>query len=186
MDPHVVLALAVSLAIDCFAVSLSAGNRDREKRLRTGLVLGLCFGAFQSGMVLAGHLSASALVAVISRFDHWVAFGILSLIGVKMVAEGAGNGGESTFCDISPGTVVALSVATSLDALGVGFSLGFVSGGIVPVAVAAGVASFLFSLWGSLLGGRLAEKYGRRFEIVGGVVLAAIGTRILLEHLGIP
>lgn len=185
MDPRIVLGLAVSLAIDCFAVSLSAGNRDREKRLRTGLVLGLCFCAFQSGMIIAGHLSASALVAVISRFDHWVAFGILLFIGLKMIAEGAGNEEERMFDDLSLGTVMALSIATSLDALGVGFSLGFISGGIVPMAVAAGVASFLFSLWGSLLGGKLAEEYGRRFEIVGGVVLAAIGTKILSEHLGI-
>jgi len=183
MDLLVVLFLGISLALDCFAVSLSAASHGQGKRLGLGLVLGSCFGVSQAGMLLAGSFAGYFMVDLISGFDHWVAFGILLAVGLKMICEGVkgnGEGGEKNF--FSLGTLIALSVATSIDALGVGLSLALIAESILVVALAAGVVSFLFSVVGALLGGRLAERFGNRFEVIGGLILIVIGTRILLEH----
>lgn len=186
MDPFLILFLGISLAFDCFAVSLSAGSRSPEKRLRIALVLGSCFGVFQGGMFLAGYFSAGFLVYLVSAFDHWVAFGILLVVGLKMVYGGTGAGeGENVKDYFSPGTLLALSLATSIDALGVGLSFALIGDGMVVMALVAAVVSFLFSVAGTFLGGRLSERFGERFEIIGGMILIVIGTRILLEHMAL-
>lgn len=184
MDLFLILFLGISLAIDCFAVSLSAGSRSPEKRLHIALVLGTCFGVFQGGMLLAGFFSAGFLVFLVPAFDHWVAFGILLVVGLKMVYEGISEReGDKVKNYFSLVTLLALSFATSIDALGVGLSFALIGDGIVIMSLIAGVMSFLFSVAGTFLGGRLSERYGEKFEIIGGMILIAIGTRILLEHM---
>lgn len=186
MDLFLILFLGIPLAFDCFAVSLSAGSRSPGKRLHIALVLGSSFGVFQGGMLLAGFFSAGFLVFLVSAFDHWLAFGILLVVGLKMVYEGIGERkGEKVKDYFSLGTLLALSLATSIDALGVGLSFALIGDGIVVMALVAGVVSFLFSVAGTFLGGRLSERFGDRFEIIGGVILIAIGTRILLEHMAL-
>jgi putative Mn2+ efflux pump MntP len=186
MDILLILFLGISLAFDCFAVSLSAGSCSQEKRLHTALVLGSCFGVFQGGMFLAGFFSARFLVFLVSAFDHWVAFGILLVVGLKMVYEGIGvSESEGVKNYFSPETLVVLSLATSIDALGVGLSYALIGDGVVVMALVAGVVSFLFSVTGTFLGGKLSEHFGERFEIIGGLILIAIGIRIVLEHMAV-
>jgi len=184
MDFLIVLFIGISLAFDCFAVSLSAGSHGNGRRHSLALLLGSCFGIFQAGMLFLGHFGAFSLIHLISGLDHWVAFGILVLIGSKMMFDGVrGDEEEGSRNFFSPETLVALSLATSIDALGVGLSLALIGDGIVRIAIVAGLVSFLFSVAGIYLGRRLSERFGKRFEIVGGIILIAIGTRILLEHL---
>jgi len=117
------------------------------------------------------------------HFDHWIAFAILSLIGVKMLYEGIRGDADRMHRDyFAPSPLVILAVATSIDSLGVGLSLAFVEDSILAVAVAAGAISFIFSFTGAMLGGVMTRRFGEKTEILGGVILIGIGIRILLEH----
>ncbi|MCQ8894505.1 MAG: manganese efflux pump MntP family protein [Methanolinea sp.] len=184
MEILLVVLIGISLAIDCFAVSISAASSCPGKKIPLSLVLGTFFGVFQAGMILAGYFGGSSLVGVIGGFDHWVAFGILCLVGGKMVYEGLyGEEGVRKTDFFSLPTLGVLSLATSMDALGVGLSLAFIADGIFLVALGAGLISFLFAISGVALGDRLALHYGKRFEVIGGLILVAIGIRILTGHL---
>lgn len=186
MDFLLIALIGISLAVDCFAVSLSASTADPSRRLRIALVLGSAFGMFQAGMMLLGWAAGSALVEQISVFDHWIAFFILSLIGGKMIYEGltGEEGCRKSDCLYLP-TLFILAVVTSIDSLGVGLSLAFVAQDIFMVATVAGLMSFIFAFAGAMLGGILAGKFGKRFEILGGIILIGIGLRIIVEHLAI-
>ncbi|MCU0631806.1 MAG: manganese efflux pump MntP family protein [Methanolinea sp.] len=183
MDLPIIILVGISLAIDCFAVSLAAATSNPSRRIHLALVMGAFFGLFQAGMMLLGWVAGSAMVNQISGFDHWFAFIILSLIGGKMIYEGLFGGEERKKPDyFSLSTLLILAVATSIDSLGVGLSLAFVAQNIFLVAFLTGVISFIFACTGAMLGGILSRRYGERFEILGGIILIGIGLRILLEH----
>lgn len=186
MDFPLILLVGMSLAVDCFAVSLAAAAAAPTQRVNLALVLGAAFGLFQAGMMVLGWLAGSALVEQISGIDHWLAFVILSLIGGKMIYEGlkGEEGREKRDCLLLP-TVVILAVATSIDSLGVGLTLAFVAQDILLFASVAGTMAFFFAGAGAMLGGILAAKYGEWFEALGGIILIGIGLRILIEHLAI-
>jgi putative Mn2+ efflux pump MntP len=178
------LLMAVGLAMDAFAVSLGVGTTRFVNSARPRFRLAWHFGLFQALMPALGWLVGSAVVQWIAPFDHWVALGLLSFVGVRMIRSGLSPDAESYYTDPSRGgTLVLLSVATSIDAFAVGLSLAVLGVPIVYPAVVIGVVTGLLSLIGLLLGNRLGKTFGKRMEIAGGVILIAIGVRIVVTHL---
>jgi len=184
MDPAIILLFAIGLSMDCFAVALAAGSAKLEDRVRTGLIIASFFGAFQVVMLVLGWGAGYYLAAFISGFDHWVAFITLVVIGIRMIYE-------AVFVDAKPRqdyysrwtVIVLLAIATSIDALGAGLGIGLLETEIVIPALAIGLTSFVFSLIGVELGSRLAQRFGSAMEVIGGIILIAIGVRILLTSL---
>jgi len=185
MDLPTLILIAIALGIDAFAVSLSAGAYLVKADARQTFRISFHFGLFQFFMPLLGWLAGSELANKIQAVDHWVAFCLLALIGGKMIKESMQDSKEIEK-DLTRGwSLVALSVATSIDALAVGFSLSLIGMKIFLPAVLIGIVAGTMSLIGVRLGERVSGLFGRRAEFVGGVVLVLIGVRIVLEHTGV-
>jgi putative Mn2+ efflux pump MntP len=183
MDPLTILLTAFALSLDCFAVALAAGIPGGRGGVRDAGRIALAFGTFQAVMPVLGWLAGRSVVAYISGFDHWIAFALLALVGTRMIREGF-SGEEEKPASLDAATLVVLAVATSIDALAVGISLAFLDTGILLPALLIGVFTFAVSFAGALLGGVAAERWGKAMEVLGGLVLIAIGIRILVGHLG--
>lgn len=185
MDFWWLMVLAVSLAMDCFAVSLGIGSSPLPTTSRRVFRIAFHFGFFQSAMCCLGWLLGSTVVDFISGFDHWLAFALLAWVGIRMIREGSSGSEEKTeYADPTRGrTLVMLSLATSMDSLGVGLSLALLKVNILTAGLLIGLVSLLFSVTGMLVGNKLTEKFGERMEVAGGIVLLLIGLRILLTHL---
>ncbi|MBU3852744.1 MAG: manganese efflux pump MntP family protein [Candidatus Paraprevotella stercoravium] len=182
--------LAVGLAMDCFAVSIASGIVLRRVQWRAMLLMSLSFGIFQALMPLIGWTAASLFSHLIEEIDHWVAFGILGFLGVRMIREGLKSEEcRETFDPTRLFVVFTFAVATSIDALAVGVSFAFVGmegvGGILPAVGIIGFVSFLMSLLGLCFGIQCGCGLARKLkaEVVGGVILVLIGCKILVEHL---
>ena len=179
-----ILLIAVSMAMDAFAVCLGAGAQARTSGPRPVFRLSFHFGLFQFLMPIIGWLAGTTIVRFISAYDHWVAFGLLVFVGVRMIRSGLAHESGEPKSDPSRGwTLVLLSIAVSIDALAIGLSLGLVGVVIWYPAVVIGVVTGLISWLGIFLGNRLGQKFGKRMEITGGIILILIGLRILLSHL---
>lgn len=179
-----ILLIAVSLAMDAFAVSAATGVSMPDFRLKHAVTMGVWFGAFQCAMPLAGWLLGTGVSGYISAIDHFVAFGLLAFIGGRMVWHSFSPDGEEACADLSPRRLLVLAVATSIDALAVGVSMAFMPEVNVPLAcVVIGVVAFALSVVGGLLGKRLGDLLQKRAELIGGLVLIGIGVKILVEHL---
>ena len=184
-----ILLIAVALAMDCFTVSMVSGVMTRKMFWGRNLRMAFLFGFFQAAMPFIGWIAIHYFQSSVEAYDHWIAFGLLLLIGGKMILDAFNEEDEATFNPLNLGTQLTLAVATSIDALAVGISFscsgyGTVQSLILPLAV-IGLVSFIFSIAGLLLGVRFGGAVARRFkpEIIGGVILIAIGVKILLEHL---
>lgn len=184
-----ILLIAVALAMDCFTVSMVSGVMTRKMFWGRNLRMAFLFGFFQAAMPFIGWIAIHFFQSSVEAYDHWIAFGLLLLIGGKMILDAFNEEDEATFNPLNLGTQLTLAVATSIDALAVGISFscsgyGTVQSLILPLAV-IGLVSFIFSIAGLLLGVRFGGAVARRFkpEIIGGVILIAIGVKILLEHL---
>jgi manganese efflux pump family protein len=178
------LLIAVGLAMDAFAVSLGVGTTRFAGSARPRLRLAWHFGLFQALMPTLGWLVGSTVVRFIAPVDHWIAFGLLGFVGVRMIRSGLSAELESHQTDPSRGgTLMMLSVATSIDAFAVGLSLAVLHAPIIYPAAVIGVVTASLSLIGLLLGNRLGKTFGKRMEIAGGVILIAIGIRIVVSHL---
>ncbi len=184
MEPLTLAFIALALAMDAFAVSLAAGITLHPVSKRQLFRLGFHFGLFQGMMPIIGWLAGLTVQSFISAYDHWVAFGLLSFVGGKMIHDAFHDGEEAEKTDPTRGlTMVMLSIATSIDALAVGLSLAVIGVTIwTPALVIAFTASVL-TVTGMLLGGRIGMIWGKRVEVVGGLLLIAIGLKILIEHL---
>lgn len=181
-----IFLIAVSLALDAFAVSVSSGISVPGFGWRQAVKMGLWFGVFQFLMPLLGWSLGSSVSRYIEAVDHWVAFGLLAIIGGKMVAEALkqGEGGaEEAPADLSARRLCVLAVATSIDALAVGVSMAFMNVDILLSALVIGAVAFLLSVLGGLVGRKLGGLFQRRATLAGGLVLIAIGVKILAEHL---
>ena len=173
--------------MDCFAVSLCAATINVQQNFRYRFRISFHFGLFQGGFALIGYLLGSTVAALIQNVDHWIAFFLLAYVAVKMIKEGADPNADVCPTDPSRGKMLILfSIATSIDALAVGLSLGLVGAEIVSTSLLIGVTSILFSLLGLFLGKKLGALIGKRMEIFGGLVLAMIAIRILIEHRAFP
>lgn len=182
MNLFTISVIAIILAMDCFAVSLAAGTTIQfSERLKLALWLAVPFGFFQFMMTLAGWAAGAETISFVSGFDHWAAFLILAVIGGKMIYEGYQEE-EDRIRVYDAATILLLSVATSIDALGTGLSLAFLGAHIWLSATLIGLISFIFAVAGVLFGRRLGYHFGRRMEIIGGILLVMIGMRILFLH----
>lgn len=183
MSPLEILPVAVALAMDAFAVSVAAGAAGRACGARATFRLAFHFGLFQFLMPVVGWFLGSVFAHRVAAVDHWIAFGLLAWVGVSMI-RGSREDAESAAPDPSRGwSLVMLSVATSLDALAVGLSLALLDVRIWIPAAVIGLVAAAFSILGHRGGDRLGRSFGKRAELVGGVVLVGIGVKILVEHL---
>ena len=181
------LFIALGVSADAFAVALGKGLHMRQFSVRGAAVIAVTFGLFQAAMPLAGWLLGTAFAPVISGVDHWIAFGLLGLVGGKMIWEAArAHPDDDVDADRVPlRELVVLSVATSIDALAVGVTLAFLPVSIGASVALIGVTTAVLTFVGVLVGAKVGAALGRPAEIAGGVVLVLIGTSILLEHLGV-
>lgn len=179
-----IFLIALSLAMDAFAVSAATGVALPGFRFRHAATMGTWFGAFQFAMPLLGWLLGTGVSGYIRSVDHFVAFGLLAFIGGRMVWNSFSQEGEEACPDLSPRRLLVLAVATSIDALAVGVSMAFMPDvNVLLSCVVIGVVAFALSVAGGLLGRRLGDLLQKRAELVGGLVLIAIGLKILIEHL---
>ena len=177
--------IAVGVSADAFAVALGKGLHMRRFNLRNAVIIALAFGVFQAVMPLVGWLLGSQFAAYIRDFDHWIAFGLLLLVGGKMLWEAfsAHEDTERDFDAINPRELLVLALATSIDALAVGVTLAFVDVSIVGAITLIGVTTLVLAFLGVVVGRRVGARFGKPAEIAGGVILILIGTRILFDHL---
>jgi putative Mn2+ efflux pump MntP len=184
MEFPTVLLLAVGLAMDCFAVSLGLGTTGYITRPRPALRLAFHFGLFQALMPILGWAGGYSIERIIRDFDHWIAFGLLAFIGLRMIRAGLSPEDGVRLQDPSRGrNLVMLSIATSIDALAVGLSLAALRVTILYPAVVIGVTTLALSLAALFAGRRLGTALGHRMQILGGLILLGIGLRVLLSHL---
>ncbi len=179
------LAVALALAMDAFAVAIVAGLTLSPMTKRHVFRLSFHFGLFQALMPLIGWTAGTAVYRYIADFDHWVAFGLLSFVGGRMILSSL-HGDEEARAGRDPTSgwdLVILSVATSIDALAIGLSLAMIGSRILFPALVIGVVAGVITVLGMVLGRKIGTLWGRRVEAAGGVVLIAIGIRILLQHI---
>jgi len=181
MDLLTSLLVGIGLAMDCFAVSLAIGTSTRSQLVKTALVIAASFGIFQGGMTVAGWLAGATLYGIISAYGPWIAFLLLLIIGAKMIREGISGESETPLEGLRLLPIVVLSVATSIDALAVGVSLGVLGNPVLVPAAVIGLVSFAFAGTGVMCGQRLEKILGHRTEILGGVILILIGIQILTD-----
>ncbi len=179
------LTLAVALAVDAFAVAVVTGVTLKIITKRHLFRLGFHFGLFQAMMVAGGWAMGHAVQRYLGRADHWIAFCLLGFVGGRVIWEALHKEEEArAMTDLTTGwDLVMVSVATSIDALAVGLSLGVMGTRIAMAALVIGVTACVLTLLGMALGRKIGEQWGRRVEILGGLVLIAIGLKIVWEHL---
>ena len=178
-----IMLVAVGLSMDAFAVSICKGLALKEMKWRYALICGLYFGIFQAVMPGIGYLLGSRLMTIIADFDHWIAFVLLSIIGLKMIKEAGDDDKEDSNFDVK--TMLLLAVATSIDALAVGISFAVLKVNVLLAVLIIGATTFAFGFAGVKIGNICGTRLKLGAERLGGVILILIGTKILLEHLGI-
>jgi putative Mn2+ efflux pump MntP len=185
MDGISTLLIAIGLAMDAFAVSVTGGATITDDRLKSAFTAALFFGAFQAFMPVIGWLGGLEFSDFAAGFDHWIAFGLLVLIGGKMIHESVTTGpGEQRVANLlNLRLLTLLAVATSIDALAVGVTFAFLDVSIIVPVVVIGIVTFALSFLGVFIGNRFVGFFENRIEIVGGLILIGIGLKILLEDL---
>ena len=201
------LLIAIGVSMDAFAVAVCRGLSMRKADFKKALIIGLYFGIFQAAMPLLGYLVGSRFSSMINSFDHWIAFALLSFIGVRMIIgsfkkEGCpdracptgtctdrgcpgGSRPDTEESPLTPAEMLPLALATSIDALAVGVSFALLQVNILPAVSFIGVTTLLLSMLGVKIGNVFGSKFKAKAELAGGVILVLIGLKILLEHTGI-
>ncbi len=190
--------LAVGLSMDAFAVAICKGLSLRKVSLKECTKVGLYFGGFQAGMPLIGYFLGVQFKDYITSIDHWIAFILLSFIGINMIREAMNKDEDESIVNLAEAAVgeeevnelgfknmVMLAIATSIDALAVGVTFAFLQVDIVPAVLFIGIVTFALSAIGVKIGNVFGTKYKSKAEAAGGIILILIGLKILFEHLGI-
>ncbi len=175
--------IAVALSMDAFAVAICKGLSIRCMNPKSAVVIGLYFGGFQALMPLLGFLLGIRFQEAITAYDHWIAFVLLSVIGGNMIKESLNPEEDSCDASVSFQSMVVLAVATSIDALAVGVTFAFLKVRILPAVSFIGSITFLLSIVGVKVGTVFGARYKSKAEAAGGIILIAIGLKILVEHL---
>ena len=209
MDLISLITISIALSMDAFSVSICQGLSTKRFSLKMALSCGLWFGFFQALMPLIGYFLGAQFEHFITHIDHWIAFGLLSVIGVNMIREAAGEStsqrdNETTSRDVTHYTdenkhdvigasehdtesksasMLILAIATSIDALAVGVTFAFLKVNIWKSILIIGITTFMFSFVGVKIGNVFGSRYSKAAEIVGGVILIVLGIKILIEHL---
>ena len=181
-----IILIAVSLAMDAFAVSICKGLSMKKMDWKKAIIIALYFGIFQGGMPLIGYLLGVGFEESIKFIDHWIAFGLLAFIGGNMIKEALSKNEDDEVDDkVDFKTMIVLAIATSIDALAIGVTFAFLNVNIVLAVSLIAAITFVISCIGVKLGNVFGDKYEKKAELAGGIVLILIGLKILLEHLGI-
>ncbi len=183
MDPITIILIAVGLAMDAFAVSIANGMSATNQKHKNALIVASFFAAFQMLMPIAGWLAGLALAEIIMVIDHWIAFSLLTIIGAKMIYESTKKENSEQDSRLRIHTLLTLSVATSIDALMVGLSFAFLQTPLTTPIIAIGVVTFILSFTGYLFGNVIGKIFKNKIKAIGGIILIAIGIKILLEHI---
>lgn len=183
MDVFAMIFIPIGLAMDSFAVSIAAGTILKKFKFSRAAYIALFMGAFQSVMFMSGYLVGYGFKNIISEWDHWIVFGVLSFLGGKMLYEGAKHETHKIFNPLNTWVLVGLAFATSIDASAVGIGMAFLDFVLWMPMASIGLTAFLFSFGGVYLGTNVKASSKLRVEYLGGLILIAIGIKELLSHL---
>lgn len=179
-----VIFIAIGLAMDAFAVSITSGLTIKHLKLRHAFVIATFFGGFQGVMPLLGWLGGATLRDYIGGVDHWIAFGLLVFIGGKMIYESTKMDNAAEEADpMNTYILFVLAIATSIDAFGVGLGFSLLNMTIFTPALIIAAITFILSIVGVYIGGRFGHLFEKKIEIAGGLIIISIGVKILAEHL---
>jgi len=184
MDLITIFIIAIGLSFDTFAVSVSTGLSVNKIRFSQGVKVAFIFAFFQALMPFIGWFIGKQIEKLISDYDHWIAFGLLLVLGLKMIYESFNNESKSN-APIFPklSLLIGMAIATSIDALVVGISFAFIQFNIYWAILIIGLTTFMVAMLGMLLGKTVGNKFGRKIEIIGGLILIGIGLKILFSHI---
>ncbi len=179
-----IILIAFGLAMDAFAVSVASGFIIKKLKFRQAFKIAFSFGGFQAIMPVLGWLAGLSIKGYIEQFDHWIAFALLGFIGGKMIYESFKiEKKEKSIDPLKFAVLLTLSIATSIDALAIGLTFAVLKVSIWTPIIIIGVITFILSLLGVYVGNRFGHFFEKKIEFIGGVVLIAIGIKILIEHL---
>jgi len=184
MDLVTIIVIAVGLAIDAFAVSIVSGSAYKQLHVKHALRIAVFFGGFQAIMPLIGFLAGLSVKEYIANYDHWVAFGLLSAVGGKMIYESFKiKSVEENFDPSNIFVLLVLSIATSIDALAIGITLSLIVSSIAIAVIIIGLVTFVLSYLGVCIGKKFGHFFENKIEALGGIILIGLGIKILFEHL---
>jgi len=186
LDALLIMLTAIGLAMDAFSVAAVAGFLLKAFSIKQAFRLSFSFGLFQFFMPIAGWMAGSTVASLIAKYDHWVAFGLLAVVGSKMILEGTRTRTiTGTYrSDLTKGIpLLVFSIATSIDALAVGLTFAFTDVAVLYPSIVIGAIAALFTLFGLYLGSKSSRLFGKHMEVIGGVILIFIGLRILINHI---
>ena len=178
MDLINIIVIAVSLAMDAFVVSIVSGGAYKQLHVRHALRLAIFFGGFQAFMPVIGYLAGLSVREYIQNYDHWIAFGILSAVGCKMIYESLKI--ESVEKNMDPSNIfvlLALSVATSIDALAIGITFSLITNSIIAAVIIIGLVTFILSYLGIIIGKKFGHFFENKIEALGGIILIGLGLK---------
>ena len=179
------ILISISLSMDSLAVSICKGLSMKKFDIKKGTIIGLYFSIFHVFMIIFGYTLGSAFDTFINNIDHWIAFILLLIIGINMIKEGILEDDDNSNDKIDAKTMLPLSLATSIDALALGITFSFLKVNILLAILLIGIIVFIASIIGTKIGNSFGRKYEKKAQIFGGIILILIGSKILLEHLGI-
>ena len=180
-----ILLIAIGLAMDAFAVSICKGLSMKKMSWKKAIIVGIYFGIFQALMPVLGYFLGTTFESLVTKIDHWVAFALLVFIGFNMWKEAFGKSEEEQNDSVDFKTMVILAIATSIDALAVGITFAFLKVNMLVATLIIGITTFIICVIGVKIGNKFGDKYERKAEVVGGLILILMGIKILIEHLGI-
>lgn len=185
MELTEIILISIGLAMDAFAVSVCKGLSMKKMDWKKAIIIGLWFGFFQALMPAIGYFLGSKFEHLIVSVDHWVIFGLLSFIGIKMIKDSFSISSENCNDNVDFKTMLLLALATSIDALGVGITFAFLDTNLILAISLIGIITWIISVIGVKIGNRFGDKYESKAELTGGIILVLLGIKILLEHLNI-
>lgn len=179
-----IIFIALGLSMDAFSVSIASGAVYKKFNIAHALRMAFFFGAFQALMPIIGWLSGIAFKSYLTSFDHWIAFGLLFAVGIKMIIEAFKlEESDKKPATMSVGVLLMLAIATSIDALAVGITLSLLTDHIFTSVILIGLITFIVCYAGVYIGKHFGHIFENKIEIAGGIVLILIGSKILFEHL---
>ncbi len=182
MDLATIIVIAVGLAMDAFAVSIVSGSVYQQLHVRHALRMAVFFGGFQAVMPLIGSLAGMSVKDYIADYDHWVAFGLLSAVGGKMIYESFKIKSADKFDPSNIFVLLVLSIATSIDALAMGITLSLIVSSITVAVIIIGLVTFVLSYLGVFIGKKFGHSFENKIEALGGLILIGLGVKIVLEQ----
>jgi len=185
MGSFEIIVISIGLAMDAFAVAVCKGLSMSKMKWKNACIIGIYFGLFQAIMPLIGYLLGINFQDKICNIDHWIAFILLGVIGLNMIKEAVSKDNDVHNDSIKFKDMIILAIATSIDALAVGITFAFLKVNIWLAISLIGIITFIISIAGVKIGNIFGDKYEKKAELTGGIILILLGIKILLEHLGI-